>query len=211
MAGKPGKSETRPDPQTIGELKPDPHNRRRRTARGVAMLTESLRQVGAARSIVIDESDEVLAGNGVLEAAHEAGITKVQVVEAEGDTIIAVRRRGLTGDQKRSLALFDNRTAELAEWNPEQLADDVANSRGLTPFFNDAELKKIFKTDSPATAVVSEVQTGEVQDRFWIAVEGPLKSQAQALLRLREVMREVDGVTVELGTTPSEQWDSRVR
>ena len=49
---------------------------------------------GAARSIVIDEGNVVLAGNGTTDAAAEAGIAHVRVVEAAGDELIAVRRRG---------------------------------------------------------------------------------------------------------------------
>ena len=199
-------AKTEAGPTRIDQLVPDGENRRRRTARGARMLADSLAQVGAGRSIVIDEDNGVLAGNGLLEAAAVAGITKLQVVEADGATIIAVRRRGLTAEQKRALALFDNRTGELAEWNPDQLAADAAAGVGLTPFFDDKELATLLKAGTPRQATVVEVEVGDVQDRFWIALAGPLKSQALALQRLREVMREVEGVTVELGTVPSEAW-----
>jgi len=125
---------------TTAELVADPHNRREHPKRNVEMLTQALSRVGAARSIVIDEGNEVLAGNGVLEAAKQAGISKVHVVEADGHTIIAVRRRGLTAEAKRELAMYDNRTAELAEWNLPQLAADVEAGLDLTPFFFDKEL-----------------------------------------------------------------------
>ena len=109
----------------LHDLVPDPQNRRRHTTRNLGMVSDALRDVGAARSIVIDEHNVILAGNGVTEAAAEAGITHVHVVEADGTTLIAVRRRGLTPEQKRRLALYDNRTAELAEWNLDQLRADV--------------------------------------------------------------------------------------
>jgi hypothetical protein len=125
---------------TVDTLTPDPHNRRRHTPRNLEMIGASLRDVGAARSIVIDEDNEVLAGNGVLEAASGAGISKVQIVDAEGDTIIAVRRRGLTDVQKRALAIFDNRTAELAEWNTDQLDSDQKAGLDLRPFWTPEEL-----------------------------------------------------------------------
>src|SRR6266496_3464388 len=102
------KKRTEPPPRspaTITDLTPDPHNRRKHNARNVRLLVDALQAVGAARSIVIDERGSVLAGNGVLEAAAEAGLTKLHVVDTDGDTIVAVRRRGLTDDQKRSLAL----------------------------------------------------------------------------------------------------------
>jgi ParB-like chromosome segregation protein Spo0J len=105
------------DARDLSELKPDPQNRREHNARNVEMITESLRLVGAARSISIDEDDVIMAGNGVVQAAAAAGITKVRIIEASGEEVIAVRRRGLTPEQKRALAIFDNRTAELATWN----------------------------------------------------------------------------------------------
>ena len=107
------------------------------------MVVDALHQVGAARSIVIDESNVILAGNGVTEAAAEAGITKLRVIDASGDELIAVRRSGLTDAQKRALAIYDNRTAELATWNPEQLRADQDAGLDLKPFFFDEELKKL--------------------------------------------------------------------
>jgi len=130
----------------LRDLIPDPKNRRKRTARNVGMIVEALQKVGASRSIVIDEDNEILAGNGVAEAAAEAGITKVQVVDADGETIIAVRRSGLTSKQKRDLAIYDNRTAELAEWDTAQLAADLAAGEDLSAFFFEDELHKLAVT-----------------------------------------------------------------
>jgi hypothetical protein len=69
------------------------------------------------------------------------------VVDAEGDTIVAVRRRGLTAEQKRELAIYDNRTAELAEWNLEQVRADIDAGLDLLPFFTDAELRDLFPAE----------------------------------------------------------------
>jgi hypothetical protein len=135
------------------------------------MIADSLRTVGAARSIVIDETNEVIAGNGVVEAAPEAGLSKVQIVEADGNTIIAVRRRGLTPDQKRALALFDNRTSELSEWNPEQLKLDAAAGLDLQPFFFDAELAAILSaTDPIATDFVPSTSAYKGMKMFAVIV-----------------------------------------
>jgi hypothetical protein len=132
------------DPTTVDGLNPDPKNRRRHTPRKIDMIAEALRQVGASRYIVIDETNEVLAGNGVIEAAAMAGISKLQIIDAPGDTIVAVRRSGLSAEQKRSLAIFDNRTAELAIWNAELLAADLADGLDLATFFNEEELRGFF-------------------------------------------------------------------
>ena len=123
----------------VADLVADPENRRLHNAKNLDMVTAALREVGAARSIVIDEANVVLAGNGVTAAAAAAGITRVRVIEAAGDELIAVRRRGLTDDQKRALAIYDNRTAELAAWNFDQLAADQAGGLSLEPFWTAAE------------------------------------------------------------------------
>ncbi len=51
----------------IADLHFDKANARRRTERSHDMLQKSLQEVGAARSIVIDEDDVILAGNGTVE------------------------------------------------------------------------------------------------------------------------------------------------
>src|SRR5262245_54494409 len=130
----------------IGDLQHDPENRRTHTSRNIGMVVGALREVGAARSIVIDEDDVVLAGNGVVEAAETAGITNVRVIEADGQEIIAVRRRGLTPEQKRALAIYDNRTAELAAWDFNQLRADQAAGLDLEPFWTDLEQARLLGT-----------------------------------------------------------------
>jgi len=108
------------------------------------MIESALREVGAARSIVIDENGLILAGNATCEAAAAAGIEKVQVIDADGETIIAVRRTGLTAAQKARLALFDNRAPELAEWDEAVLAE--LSARDTDGLFSDAELEAITTT-----------------------------------------------------------------
>jgi len=120
-------------------LKPDPENRRTHPERNVEMVSASLQQLGAARSIVIDEGDVILAGNGVTKAAMAAGITNVRIIEADGSELIAVRRRGLTPEQKRALSVYDNRTAELAAWDFGQLSADREAGLNMRAFWTEAE------------------------------------------------------------------------
>lgn len=127
------------DIQSIADLKPDPKNARTHGPRNVGMIVDSLHEVGAARSIVIDEAGNILAGNGTIEAAAEAGIERVQVVDADGETIVAVRRSGLTPAQKKRLALLDNRTAELAEWDAAVLAGLAQEGVEIDGLWNENE------------------------------------------------------------------------
>lgn len=128
--------------KTISDLTPDPQNPRKRTERSSGMLSRSLQEVGAARSIVIDENGQILAGNGTVEAAAEVGIENVKVVDVDGNTIVAVRRSGLTEEQKVKLALYDNRTADLATWDAEILLE-IDREIDLSGFFTDIELNDL--------------------------------------------------------------------
>jgi ParB-like chromosome segregation protein Spo0J len=133
----------------LRDLTADSENRREHNARNVGVIVDALHRVGAARSIVIDEDGVVLAGNATVEAAAEAGIENVRIVEATGNEIIAVRRRGLTPEQKRHLSIADNRAAELATWDTAQLAADAEAGLDLATFFQPAELADLLGSDAP--------------------------------------------------------------
>lgn len=124
---------------SIKDLKHDHKNARKRTDRSAALIAESLKRYGAARSIVIDEDGRILAGNGTVEGARKAGISKLRIIEAEGDELIAVRRAGLTEDEKVGLALADNRSSDLSEWDNEMLRQ-LSEEHDLTPWFENDEL-----------------------------------------------------------------------
>lgn len=124
---------------SIKDLKHDHKNARKRTDRSAALIAESLKRYGAARSIVIDEDGRILAGNGTVEGARKAGISKLRIVEAEGDELIAVRRAGLSEDEKVGLALADNRSSDLSDWDHEMLRQ-LSEEHDLTPWFEDDEL-----------------------------------------------------------------------
>lgn len=131
----------------IGDLTPDAGNARAHTERGLGMLEKSLQEVGAARSIVIDEDGRILAGNATVEAAGHVGIENVKVVQANGNEIIAVQRTGLTDKQKTRLALLDNRVGELSDWDSDVLADLDASGDLLDDLFSSEELDALFDTE----------------------------------------------------------------
>jgi len=124
----------------LSDLKPAKKNARNHNQRNIDMIEQSLREVGTARSGVIDENGTILAGNGTYKALGNVGINKVKVIEAKGNEWVVVKRRGLTAVQKEKLALADNRTAELGEWDA-----DVLGGLGvdLTPWFMPYELLQL--------------------------------------------------------------------
>ena len=131
---------------SIKDLKSDHKNARKRTDRSAELIKESLQRYGAARSIVIDEDNRILAGNGTIEGAKEAGIDRIRVIETDGDEVIAVRRTGLTEEQKVGLALADNRTADLSEWDQEML-NRLGEQHDISLFFSQDDLDGILDTD----------------------------------------------------------------
>lgn len=135
-------------PNTLKALTQDPANLRQHNERNIGMIADALKEVGAARSIVIDEQGRILAGNGTVTAAEKAGLTKVKVIDTDGDTIIAVRRRGLTEEQKRQLAIYDNRTAETATWDTAGLAALLEHdASALDGLFTEKELAAMLDRD----------------------------------------------------------------
>jgi DNA modification methylase len=126
----------------ISELKSDHKNARRRTDRSSELIKESLQRYGAARSIVIDEENRILAGNGTIDGAKAAGIKNLRIIETDGDEIIAVKRTGLTEEQKVGLALADNRTADLSEWDQEML-HQLSEEHDISPWFDQDDLDEL--------------------------------------------------------------------
>jgi len=128
--------------QSINELRSDHKNARRRTDRSSQLIKESLERYGAARSIVIDEENRILAGNGTIEGAKAAGIRNVRIIETDGQEVIAVRRTGLSEEQKVGLALADNRTADLSEWDQEML-HRLSEEHDIAPWFEQDDLDEL--------------------------------------------------------------------
>ena len=108
-----------------GNIKYDKNNYRIHSAENKQLIKKSLEDCGAGRSILIDNENEIIAGNGVYEQAKKLGIP-VRVVETKGDELIAVKRTDLqTEDQKRKvLAVMDNTTSDSSEFDIEKLEND---------------------------------------------------------------------------------------
>ena len=127
---------------SINDLQNDHKNARKRTDRSSKLIKESLQKFGAARSIVIDENNRILAGNGTIAGAKAAGIKNLKVIETDGNEIIAVKRTGLTEDEKVGLALADNRSSDLSEWDLNML-EELSQEHDLNPGFDNDDLKEL--------------------------------------------------------------------
>lgn len=107
------------------KIKFDERNYRKHSKKNKALIKKSLEELGAGRSVVIDNEGEIIAGNGVYEQAQKLGI-KTRIVETDGSELVVVKRTDLaTGDDKRKkLAMADNATSDTSEWANDLLRKD---------------------------------------------------------------------------------------
>ena len=105
----------------------DPRNARRHPEQNLIAVEESLRELGAGRSIVVDNDGVVIGGNAVYEKACELGIP-VREIATKGDELLVVRRLDLATDdpRRKALALADNQISTLAEWDEVVLSELLA-------------------------------------------------------------------------------------
>ena len=97
----------------VEKLTFDPSNARKHSDANLSAIAQSLKDFGQRKPIVVNAENVIVAGNGTVEAARLLGLTDVDVVRVPKDW---------SADQVKAFALADNRTAELAEWNPEVLS-----------------------------------------------------------------------------------------
>lgn len=87
----------------------------RKNDQAVDAVAESIRQCGYIAPIIVDEDHVILAGHTRWKALKKLGRTEDECVV----------KSGLTDEQKRKYRLLDNKTAELANWDFDLLADEL--------------------------------------------------------------------------------------
>lgn len=104
------------------QIKFDRHNFRTHNDDNKRMIHDSLAELGAGRSVVVDKENELIAGNGVYEQAQKLGMP-VRIVETDGTELVVVKRTDLaTDDMKRKkLAAADNAISDNVTWNVEEI------------------------------------------------------------------------------------------
>lgn len=111
----------------ISDLKFDDKNFNKHTEYGMGLLEKSLRENGAGRSILIDKDNNIIAGNGIIEAAGSVGLENIKIVETTGNEIVAVKRTDIALDSQagRQMALADNATAAAdLNWDEETVQSE---------------------------------------------------------------------------------------
>lgn len=153
LRAKSTKSSRSPGPSLTIERVPctalteDPANARQHNDRNLQAIQASLQRFGQQKPLVVNAHNQVVAGNGTLRAARALGWTHVDIV-----------RTHLAGLEAVGYAIADNRTAELAEWDPAVLAQTLAT----------------LQADTSIDALVTGFDAGEIEQLLADASAGPV-------------------------------------
>ena len=92
-------------------VKSNPRNAKEHPEQQIALIAENMRKLGVNHPILIDENDTIIGGHGRIAAARLLKLREIP----------AIRLANLSPQEKRAVALADNKLAELGRWNPEML------------------------------------------------------------------------------------------
>lgn len=106
-------------------IKFDARNYRKHNDRNKELINKSLKECGAGRSIVIDNENNIIAGNGVYSQAQLLKMP-IKVVETNGSELIVVKRTDLKtdDDRRKQLAVMDNSTSDTSDFDLTLLQED---------------------------------------------------------------------------------------
>ena len=101
--------------RAVADLKPYPRNARTHSRKQVKQIAAAIKEFGFTNPVLIDESDQIIAGHGRVAAAKLLGLAEVPTLQLSH----------LNPIQKRAYILADNRLAEKAGWDKEILAVEL--------------------------------------------------------------------------------------
>lgn len=114
----------------VCDLKGNKRNPRKNDA-AVNYVAESIRRYGFRNPLIVDKDNVVWCGNTRLKASKVLGLEEVPCIVVDN----------LTPKQMQELALLDNKTNEIAEWDKEMLAE-ILTDCDLDDFGLDWDLKE---------------------------------------------------------------------
>lgn len=134
----------------LSSLRDHPRNYREHPDEQLDHLTQSIKQFGLYKNIVVSSDDVVLAGHGVVKALRKMDVDRVPV-----------RRIEFTGDSPQALKILvaDNEVGHLAEADDRELTDilkmlkDDADGGLLGTRYDEMMLANLLLTTRPASEI----------------------------------------------------------
>jgi len=100
----------------IEQVRANTKNARTHSKKQIRQIANSIDKLGFGSPILVDDQHVLIAGHGRLEAARSLRMTSIP----------SIILGGLSEAKKRALMLADNRIAQSAGWNREQLSIELA-------------------------------------------------------------------------------------
>lgn len=111
----------RTEQRRLADLKDHPGNSRTHSGEQIEELRASFREFGYTATILVDETDTILAGHGRREMLQLEGVDEVTVVVLDG----------LTDAQKRAYVIADNQLPMNADWDLDALRREILDLQEL--------------------------------------------------------------------------------
>jgi DNA modification methylase len=102
--------------QSTSSLSANPRNARTHSKRQIQQIARSIQRFGFISPIIIDADGMIIAGHGRWSAARQNGLKEVPVIMIDH----------LTDEEKRALAIAENKIALNAGWDRELLVAELA-------------------------------------------------------------------------------------
>jgi ParB-like chromosome segregation protein Spo0J len=192
---------------SLDMVHPDAANARVHGEQNLATIKASLSEHGQYRPLIVQRATgRIIAGNGTYQAAKALGWTEINVMYLDVDDLQAQR-----------IAIVDNRSAELAEWDHEILASLLAQAGDLGSLgFSQEQFDELLASvsepmvaepsgDDPGAEVPENLQALQAKwntqrGQLWIIKSKSLAGKAHRLLigdsaNAEDVKRVMDGVS----------------
>lgn len=163
-------------------LKFDKKNFRSHSLENKEIIKTSLEECGAGRSILVDNEENIIAGNGVYKEAKNQNIP-IRIIETDGSELIVVKRKDISPEDKKreKLAFYDNLAGDNVTWDHSKLEQSQAITAELLETYNikkGESFQRIFQeeaeeqpeqVDFPITIIANEDQFNQflqLQEQF---------------------------------------------
>ena len=139
-------------------------NNPRNNDKAVAKVAESIKEFGFKVPIVVDENNIIITGHTRLKASKLIGLKEVPVIVA----------KDLSEEQVKAFRLVDNKVGEIAEWNEDELKQELIELDAMLVDMTE------FGFDDIADLLEDEI----IEDDFDVAVPEEPKSKLGNIYKL---------------------------
>lgn len=149
---------------------------RKHSKKQLQKLKNAIKKVGYTNPIIIDENQNIIAGELRLLAAKDLGFIQIPVIILEN----------LTKEEADAIRILDNRIAEDGEWNFETLKDELEKLLKFDVTFEDLgfdtiDYDKIFFANDTDE---NKVHNSDKEDESWLDANIPARAKLGDLWRL---------------------------